>query len=91
MKPKKAAKFVAVEMRLPLHAKMRSLDLFAGCGGLSCGLHASGLVESKWAVERDKEAAKAFSKNFPGCAVFEEDVSEWFKKLKVFYLFHVRY
>lgn len=83
MNPKKAPKFVAVEMRLPPKAKMRSLDLFAGCGGLSSGLHAAGLIDCKWAVENDKEAAKAFKANFPGCEVFEEDVTEWFKNLKV--------
>lgn len=89
--PKKAKKFVAVQMRLLPKEKMRSLDLFAGCGGLSSELHASGLIDSKWAVEKDQNAAKAYSKNFPGCAVFEEDVSEWFQRVKVLYLLHVQF
>lgn len=29
---------------------LSSLDLFAGCGGLSEGLHQVGLAETKWAV-----------------------------------------
>lgn len=66
--------------------KWKTLDLFAGCGGLSCGLHASGLTESTWAVEIDPKAAASYAKNFPGCKVYKEDVSVWFKKLKVFSL-----
>lgn len=30
---------------------LRCLDIFAGCGGLSEGLHQSGVVETKWAVK----------------------------------------
>jgi predicted RNA methylase len=64
-------------------SKLKSLDLFSGCGGLTCGLEASGLTECKWAVEMDSKAAKAFAKNFPGCRVYNEDVVAWLQKLKV--------
>lgn len=29
---------------------LRSMDIFAGCGGLSEGLHQSGAIDTKWAV-----------------------------------------
>ena len=43
--------------------KLRSLDIFAGCGGLSQGLHDSGVAETRWAVEVFEPAAKAFKLN----------------------------
>lgn len=75
-----------VQMRQLVPAKLRTLDLYAGCGGLSSGLHASGLTESKWAVEHDPNTAKAFAANFPECKVFVEDVADWFKRVKVLHL-----
>lgn len=66
----------------PAH-RLVSLDLFSGCGGLSLGLHASGLTESRWAVECDSKAAEAFRLNFPKATVYEEDVEDWFQKLLV--------
>ncbi|AOJ81831.1 cytosine methyltransferase [Burkholderia savannae] len=39
-----------------------SIDLFAGCGGLSLGLHNAGW-EGLFAIERDKMAFETFSKN----------------------------
>lgn len=33
-----------------LETPLKTLDCFAGCGGLSEGLHQSGLSETKWAV-----------------------------------------
>jgi DNA (cytosine-5)-methyltransferase 1 len=58
-----------------MEKKLRSLDLFAGCGGLSRGLHDSGLTDVKWACEFDPNAAAAFEKNFPGTTVFTEDIN----------------
>ncbi|XP_047316317.1 DNA (cytosine-5)-methyltransferase 1-like isoform X2 [Impatiens glandulifera] len=42
-----------------------TLDIFAGCGGLSEGLRQSGVCETKWAIEYEKTAGKAFRLNHP--------------------------
>ena len=39
------------------------MDIFAGCGGLSQGLHDSGVADTRWAVEIFEPAANAFAKN----------------------------
>ena len=36
------------------------LDIFSGCGGLSEGLHQSGVANTKWAIELEDAAADAF-------------------------------
>ncbi|XP_059488304.1 DNA (cytosine-5)-methyltransferase PliMCI-like [Neocloeon triangulifer] len=63
----------------PIHKvpaeKLKTMDLFAGCGGLSLGLHEAGLCESKWAVECDEHAAQAYSKNFKDATVYVDDVN----------------
>ncbi|KPI97703.1 DNA (cytosine-5)-methyltransferase 1 [Papilio xuthus] len=48
---------------------LRTLDIFAGCGGLSEGLHRSGVAECKWAVENVEAAAHAYSLNNRNCTV----------------------
>ncbi|KAG8181044.1 hypothetical protein JTE90_024790 [Oedothorax gibbosus] len=53
--------------------KLKTLDVFAGCGGLSQGFHAAGISETMWAIEKEEAAAQAFRLNFPNCAVFSED------------------
>ena len=53
--------------------KLRCLDIFSGCGGLSHGLHESGVAESKWAVEIFQPAAEAYKLNNPECTVFGDD------------------
>lgn len=53
--------------------KLRTLDVFAGCGGLSEGFHQAGVAESKWAIEFVPEAAKAYKLNNPNATVFNED------------------
>ncbi|XP_052746460.1 DNA (cytosine-5)-methyltransferase 1 isoform X2 [Bicyclus anynana] len=55
---------------------LMTLDLFAGCGGLSDGLHRSGLAECKWAVENWEAAAHAYSLNNENCTVFVEDCNK---------------
>lgn len=52
---------------------LRTLDVFAGCGGLSDGLHQAGIAESRWAIENLEAAAHAYSLNNKGCTVFNED------------------
>ncbi|KAF9932321.1 hypothetical protein FBU30_008428 [Linnemannia zychae] len=53
--------------------KLCAMDLFSGCGGLTLGLDASGMVETKFAVEIDKDAASSFRHNFPSVSVLNED------------------
>ncbi len=52
---------------------LRCLDVFAGCGGLSLGLHQSRATESKWAIEFEPRAAEAFKLNFPDVAISTDD------------------
>ena len=40
--------------------KIAALDIFSGCGGLSLGMHSSGLVETKHAIEFSPSAAITF-------------------------------
>uniref|UniRef100_A0A4W3I946 DNA (cytosine-5)-methyltransferase n=1 Tax=Callorhinchus milii TaxID=7868 RepID=A0A4W3I946_CALMI len=53
--------------------KLRSLDVFSGCGGLSEGFHQAGISETLWAIEMWEPAAQAFRLNNPGATVFTED------------------
>ena len=52
---------------------MLSIDLFAGCGGLSKGLHDAGF-KSIWANEFDKNAASTFRNNFKNSKISEDDI-----------------
>ncbi|KAG2487155.1 hypothetical protein HYH03_014267 [Edaphochlamys debaryana] len=52
---------------------LASMDMFAGAGGLSRGLHMSGVADTRWAIELDAPAASAFAANFPTAAVMAED------------------
>ena len=51
--------------RIRAGAPIRSLDLFAGCGGLSLGFHAAGFA-LRGAVEFDPDAARSYGANFHG-------------------------
>ncbi|XP_074116994.1 DNA (cytosine-5)-methyltransferase 1-like [Sminthopsis crassicaudata] len=53
--------------------KLRTLDVFSGCGGLSEGLHQAGISETIWAIEMWKPAAQAFLLNNPRTIVLTED------------------
>jgi DNA (cytosine-5)-methyltransferase 1 len=44
---------------------LATLDIFAGCGGLSEGLSQAGAAESRWAIEYEHPAAEAFKLNHP--------------------------
>lgn len=57
----------------PQVKKLMTLDVFAGCGGLSEGLHQSGVAEVKWAIENDASAAKAYRLNNPHVKIFSDD------------------
>eukprot|EP00794_Sanderia_malayensis_P016015 gene16015-17632_t len=58
---------------------LRSLDVFAGCGGLSQGFHQSGIAESCWAIEKEEPAAQAFRLNYPNATVFTDDCNTLLK------------
>ncbi|KAH9315101.1 hypothetical protein KI387_023728, partial [Taxus chinensis] len=49
---------------------LSTLDIFAGCGGLSEGLEKSGATFTKWAIEYEEPAAEAFKLNHPETEVF---------------------
>ncbi|KAL1104200.1 hypothetical protein V6Z11_D04G050300 [Gossypium hirsutum] len=50
--------------------RLATLDIFAGCGGLSEGLHQSGVSLTKWAIEYEEPAGDAFKLNHPESLVF---------------------
>ncbi|GAV80752.1 DNA_methylase domain-containing protein/BAH domain-containing protein/DNMT1-RFD domain-containing protein [Cephalotus follicularis] len=49
---------------------LATLDIFAGCGGLSEGLQQSGVSITKWAIEYDAAAGDAFKLNHPESLMF---------------------
>ncbi|CAA3027627.1 DNA (cytosine-5)-methyltransferase 1B-like [Olea europaea subsp. europaea] len=49
---------------------LATLDIFAGCGGLSEGLKQSGVSVTKWAIEYEETAGIAFKLNHPESTVF---------------------
>lgn len=53
--------------------KMKVIDLFAGCGGLSLGFIQNGFEVTK-AVEFDAEIAKTYSKNHPQTDMIVDDI-----------------
>lgn len=52
---------------------MIGIDLFAGVGGMSIGAAQAG-INVQFAVECDKFAASAYSKNHPHCEIFADDI-----------------
>ncbi|KAL6501336.1 Class I-like SAM-binding methyltransferase superfamily [Orobanche hederae] len=51
-------------------SRLTTLDIFAGCGGLSEGLEQAGVSLTKWAIEYEEAAGDAFRLNHPGSLVF---------------------
>ena len=54
----------------PSAVAMKTMDIFAGCGGLSEGMHQAGVADTRWAVEYEAPAADAFQLNNPEAKVF---------------------
>ncbi|KXZ52097.1 hypothetical protein GPECTOR_10g1120 [Gonium pectorale] len=50
--------------------KLPTMDVFAGCGGLSEGFRQAGVADSRWAIEYNRQAAEAFRLNNPDAKVF---------------------
>ncbi|RWS05273.1 DNA (cytosine-5)-methyltransferase 1-like protein [Dinothrombium tinctorium] len=61
--------------------RLKTMDLFAGCGGLAFGFEASGMCHTLWAVEKDDLAASSFQINFPKTTVFKEDANYLLKEI----------
>lgn len=53
------------------------LDLFAGAGGITTGLHEVGGFATMAAVEMDTAAAATYKANYPGTRVFVEPIQDW--------------
>lgn len=50
--------------------RLATLDIFAGCGGLSEGLQQAGVSLTKWAIEYEETAGEAFNLNHPEALMF---------------------
>ncbi|KAF8158951.1 S-adenosyl-L-methionine-dependent methyltransferase [Mycena galopus ATCC 62051] len=55
------------------------LDVFAGAGGLSEGMHRTGYFDAKWAIEQSPSAARTFAANHPTANVLCADVNDILK------------
>lgn len=53
--------------------EMKSLDLFAGAGGMTLGFKKAG-IQSIGAIEVDRFAAETFSHNFPDIPMYNRDI-----------------
>ena len=56
-------------------AIVRVYDFFVGCGGASCGFQASGM-DIAFALDRDADARKTFTANFPNAHFEFKDIDE---------------
>jgi len=59
-----------------MELRMKSLEIFAGAGGLAEGLKLSGF-EHSGLLEFNKDACKTLRANFPNCSVFEQDIKDF--------------
>lgn len=67
---------------MKIEKNLNFIDLFSGCGGLSCGLEMAG-HRCLLGVDQDKEAIKSFAANHHEAAVYQGDIKELKeKKLK---------
>lgn len=59
--------------------RLRVIDLFAGCGGLSAGFRSTKMFEPVAAVEHDLYAAATYAANFGEDHIHFGDIAEWVK------------
>jgi DNA-cytosine methyltransferase len=62
-------------------ANLKTLDIFAGCGGLMQGLVQSGVCSDGWAIEFMKEACESYKANYPDSVVYNEDCNDVLEKI----------
>lgn len=55
--------------------KLQAMDVFAGCGGLTSGLHEGGAVETLYGIEWDIDASRTLKRNFPHMKVYNENAN----------------
>ena len=55
---------------------MKILDLFAGAGGFTLGLHQAG-IHTQAAIEIDRFASETFRFNFPKVQQYERDITSF--------------
>ncbi|GAA0403497.1 DNA cytosine methyltransferase [Micromonospora gifhornensis] len=60
--------------------KLRVVDLFAGCGGLTAGFHSTERYQTVGAVEFDLAAAATYAANFGEENMYPGDIAEWVQK-----------
>ncbi|KAG0339389.1 DNA (cytosine-5)-methyltransferase 1 [Podila horticola] len=60
--------------------KLRALDIFSGCGGLSSGFRDSGIIETRYAIEFFTSAAITYRHNFPNATVYNDDANELLRR-----------
>nr|AOP04004.1 C-5 cytosine-specific DNA methylase [Rhizophagus irregularis] len=52
--------------------KLKAMDIFSGCGGLTVGMDRTGIVETKWAIEFASSAALTFEINNPHAVAYNQ-------------------
>ncbi|MDJ0509678.1 MAG: DNA cytosine methyltransferase [Crocosphaera sp.] len=62
-------------LKTPDKKTIKSIELFAGCGGMALGLENAGFAH-ELLVEKDKDCINTLQKNRPRWKIFHEDVSE---------------
>ncbi|KAF9908641.1 hypothetical protein EC991_009668 [Linnemannia zychae] len=60
--------------------KLAAMDLFSGCGGMTLGLDRCGMIETKYAVEYDKEASGTFRHNLSEVTMYNNDAGSLLKQ-----------
>uniref|UniRef100_A0A7N0T469 DNA (cytosine-5)-methyltransferase n=1 Tax=Kalanchoe fedtschenkoi TaxID=63787 RepID=A0A7N0T469_KALFE len=69
-KNKGKSKEAETDICKPKNHHLATLDIFAGCGGLSEGLQQAGASITKWAIEYEEPAGNAFKLNHPESLMF---------------------
>ncbi|KAI8138541.1 S-adenosyl-L-methionine-dependent methyltransferase [Fennellomyces sp. T-0311] len=52
--------------------KLVAMDIFGGCGGLTCGMDMTGVVDTQYAIEFNSSAVISFERNFKNATVYNK-------------------